>query len=54
MKPSFRTWPENTKIQTRFNKDTKQLDVLSAKAERGLPPVRERERERERERFTDL
>ena len=35
-----------------------QLDVLSAKAERGLPPVRERERERERERdrerFTDL
>ena len=30
------------------------LDVLSAKAERGLPPVRERERERERERFTDL
>ena len=28
--------------------------MLSAKAERGLPPVRERERERERERFTDL
>ena len=27
-----------------------QLDVLSAKAERGLPPVRERERERERDR----
>ena len=26
------------------------LDVLSAKAERGLPPVRERDRERERER----
>ena len=25
------------------------LDVLSAKAERGLPPVRERERERERD-----
>ena len=36
----------------------KQLDVLSAKAERGLPPVREtereRDRERERERFTDF
>ena len=35
-----------------------QLDVLSAKAERGLPPVsereRERDRERDRERFTDL
>ena len=32
--------------------------MLSAKAERGLPPVRERERERDRdrnrERFTDL
>ena len=32
--------------------------MLSAKAERGLPPVRERERERERQRdrkrFTDL
>ena len=27
----------------------KKLDVLSAKAERGLPPVREIERERERE-----
>ena len=27
-----------------------QLDVLSAKAERGLPPVSERERERERQR----
>ena len=26
------------------------LDVLSAKAERGLPPVSEREREKERER----
>ena len=26
------------------------LDVLSAKAERGLPPVSERERERERQR----
>ena len=25
------------------------LDVLSAKAERGVPPVRERERERERD-----
>ena len=35
-------------------KSCKQLDVLSAKAERGLPPVRERERERERERFTDV
>ena len=26
------------------------LDMLSAKAERGLPPERERERERERQR----
>ena len=30
-----------------------ELDVLSAKAERGLPPVSERERERERERDRD-
>ena len=29
------------------------LDVLSAKAERGLPPVIERENERERERERD-
>ena len=28
--------------------------MLSAKAERGLPPVSERETERDRERFTDL
>ena len=33
-----------------ITKRTIQLDVLSAKAERGLPPVSERERERETER----
>ena len=30
-------------------KNCSKLDVLSAKAERGLPPVRERERKRERD-----
>ena len=34
-------------------KNIMKLDVLSAKAERGLPPVRERERERERQRETE-
>ena len=29
------------------------LDVFSAKAERGLPPVREREREREKDRESE-
>ena len=53
--PSFDDETKNVQIKLLtallYNQNM-ELDVLSAKAERGLPPVSERERERER--FTDL
>ena len=42
------------RVQSLESESMWKLDVLSAKAERGLPPVNVCERDREREIFTDF